>query len=450
MSAQNCWPWIFPDNRLPISFLKELFLVATKGNIMLRSTRLAAFALIAALLPAFSHAAKETLQIQFQKDKVILDTVIIEIDFGKPPEIDHPNGVKWADLEKDSIWEDVNGRHVRRNHSFHASMGSRKGYGNEYIHFTKRGNQEPEYSANVSFIFPGDTLVQIGWEPVHMYLNASLDPYRETGFVSGCEVFGQVSTFVNKETENSTQGQVALLLTRKKNRPVGETQPIVSRKETLHIQMGKDNAILDTVVVLIDYGKPPDIKNPNGVDWADLEKDSAWTDDKGWYVRYSHSFMASLGSRKGSGSDYLSLSVFSEDFFGEPQLNANLGFTIPGDTTLTISWDPNHIVEKAEAYPFQGSAFKSGMGQFGQVSKWVGSSNENLAEGQWAKLLIREDGWASVTTALQPVKQAGRAEGRSLYLAPGTVLRTPPGASGLQVLDIQGRLHWESGNLRDP
>jgi hypothetical protein len=254
---------------------------------------------------------------------------------------------------------------------------------------------------------------------------------------------------VKNGSENLTQGQWALLLTRKKERPDGETKPIVSRKETLLIEIGKDKAILDTVALWINYGKLPEIEHPNGVNWADLEKDSTWADDKGWYVRYNHSFMASLGSRQGNGWDYLSLSVFSEDFNGEPQFNANAGFTFSGDTTLQIYWDPNHIVEKAEAYPFQRSGFKSGMEQFGQVSKWVDSGGENLAQGQWAKLLIRENGWTGGPTALHPVKQATRTEGWFVHLAPGTVLRTPPGATGLKVLDVQGRLHWESRNLRE-
>jgi hypothetical protein len=122
---------------------------------MLRSTGFAVVALITVLLPDFAQSTQETLQIQIGKDKAVLDTIIIEFDFEKPPEIDHPNGVKWADLEKDSAWEDADGKHVRRSHSFQASMGSRKVYGNEYIHLTTRGDQLPQYSANVSFVFPG-------------------------------------------------------------------------------------------------------------------------------------------------------------------------------------------------------------------------------------------------------------------------------------------------------
>ncbi|MDB5050390.1 MAG: hypothetical protein JWO30_3461 [Fibrobacteres bacterium] len=413
-----------------------------------------AAAVTVALLPAIVHSAtKETLQIQIGKDKDILDTVTIVIEYDKPPEVAHPNGVKWADLEKDSLWEDNNGRHVRYNHAFLASMGSRKGYGSDYIDYTKRGSEEPEYSAGVSFIFPGDTLVQFSWEPVHMYFYRQIVPYEETGFVSGSEVYGQVSQYVKSGSENLTQGQWALLLTRKKERPIGETKPIVSLKETLHIQIGKDEAILDTVVLWIDYGKPPEIERPNGGNWADFEKDSAWTDDLGWYVRYNHAFLASMGSRKGQGGDYVSLSAFSEQFNGEPEYSANVFFSIPGDTTLQISWDPNHIVEKAEAYPFHKSGFKSGMEQFGEVSKRVGSGGENLAQGQWAKLLIRENGWSGFETtgsmALRPAKQAGRTDGWIVHLAPGTVLRAPPGATGLKVLDVQGRLHWESRNLRE-
>jgi hypothetical protein len=88
-----------------------------------------------------------------------------------------------------------------------------------------------------------------------------------------------------------------------------------SAKETLRIQIGRNTSsngqdieILDTVLIWIDYAKPPEVAPPGGVAWPALEKDSTWVDDNSRNLRYAHSFMAATRFGKGFGSDYISLS----------------------------------------------------------------------------------------------------------------------------------------------
>ena len=73
---------------------------------MLRLHRLKVATLVATFFCAFAYSDVETLLIQIGKDQAILDTVTIQIEYGKLPEIDNPDGHEWADQEKDSAWID--------------------------------------------------------------------------------------------------------------------------------------------------------------------------------------------------------------------------------------------------------------------------------------------------------------------------------------------------------
>src|SRR3954465_2440915 len=115
---------------------------------MLRLERLKAATFIAALLPALAYSDVETLTIQIGKGEVGMDTVAIQADYGKLPEIDQPDGLKWADQEKDSAWTDSSGRHYAYNHSFAAALGSRKGFGSDYATVDDNGTGTPAYSAS--------------------------------------------------------------------------------------------------------------------------------------------------------------------------------------------------------------------------------------------------------------------------------------------------------------
>lgn len=171
-------------------------------------------ALTTALIPAFSHPAKETLHIQIGKDKHILDTVLIWIDYAKSPEVDPIQGGEWSDWEKDSVWiDEENHKIVRYTHNFLATKGTRKGFGNDYISFTTSGNSEPQYIASVSFNFQGDTAEAYTWEPVHWQDNPEIFPYQ-SGFKAGTGFYGQVSKYVGNGGDNLAQGQWALFLSR--------------------------------------------------------------------------------------------------------------------------------------------------------------------------------------------------------------------------------------------
>jgi hypothetical protein len=228
-----------------------------------------------------------------------------------------------------------------------------------------------------------------------------------------------------------------------------------SAKETLHLQIGRNKSdvatdieILDTVLLWVDYEKLPEVDPPQGGKWSALEKDSVWIDDGNQKnVRYTHNFLASMGSRKGYGFDYIS---FTSSGTSLPQYTAYASFHFRGDTTVKFGWDPAHYQDNPEVHPYSGG-LRPGTGMYGEVSKHVGEGGANLAQGQWAKLLIRENGWTGGDgpTSLRPVKQAGRKEGWVVHLAPGTLLRAPAGAKGLKVLDVQGRLRWGMRNLEE-
>src|SRR4051812_17718280 len=98
---------------------------------MLRFHRLKVATLVAAFFSAFAYSDVETLLIRIGKDQAILDTVTIQVEYGKLPEVDNPDGRNWADQEKDSAWTDSSGHHYGYNHSFAATLGSRQGYGSD-------------------------------------------------------------------------------------------------------------------------------------------------------------------------------------------------------------------------------------------------------------------------------------------------------------------------------
>lgn len=229
-----------------------------------------------------------------------------------------------------------------------------------------------------------------------------------------------------------------------------------SAKETLHIQIGRNKSsngndieILDTVLIWIDYAKLPEIASSTGMAWPTFEKDSIWVDDHTRNYRYAHNFLAETRSGKGFGSDYIRLTEVDvncsmPDFIGE------VDFTFGSDTSTDYRWDPSHMQDNPEAWPYHRGTMKSGLEQFGQVYTYAKGGTENLTQGQWAKLLIREDGWTNYsepTQALARTVQTGPQEGWVFNLMPGAQLRAPAGAKALRILDVQGRVQWENRNL---
>jgi len=418
---------------------------------MLRLHRLKVATLVAAVLPAFAYSDVETLIIQIGKDQVGLDTVIIRAEYGKFPEIDQPDGRKWADQEKDSAWTDSSGRHYSYNHSFAATLGSRKGYGSDSAVLDDSGTGTPTYSAGVQFTFPGDTTIQYSWGPaVHMGKLPNAYPHGETEFVSSYPQHGTVILRNGSGGGNLAEGQWALLLTRRRERPDSANKPVAfPGKETLRLQIGKGKQILDTVVIWTQYDAPPEIAEPTGRKWSDLEKDSAWSDAQGWNLRYAHSFLAMKGSRKGYGTDYIYLLDNPEDFSGAPHYTSSLSLSFPGDTSETFSWEPEHMVDVPQAYPYAKSGLIAGSESYADIFKTVVNGSENLAEGQWALVLAREQGWIDYQSKVlsRPSHRSGSSDGWLVNW--GTPLQTPQGARALRIFDVQGHVQFETGNLRE-
>lgn len=219
-------------------------------------------------------------------------------------------------------------------------------------------------------------------------------------------------------------------------------------KETLRIQVGKDKEILDTVVIWFDYEKFPEIDHPQGADWSALEKDSLGSDDEALSVKYNHNFLVQKGSRKGFGSEYISYRTTGT---GTPQYQSWLGFNFPGDTTEGYLWEVIHMNDYPELRPYHQGIRSDGSGMYGQASLDAGDG-KNLVQGRWALIISRESGWAGSgaggATAVRPVQAAApKQEGWMFHFAPGAVLNAPPGAKALRIFDLQGRLHWETGDL---
>jgi hypothetical protein len=418
---------------------------------MLRLHRLKAATLVAALFPVFAYCDVETLVIQIGKDQAALDTVTIQADYGKLPEVDQPEGHAWADQEKDSAWTDSSGRHYGYNHSFAATLGSRKGFGSDYATVDDNGTGTPTYSAGILFTFPGDTTILYSWEPaVHMNKLPDAYPHSETEFVSGYPQHGTVILRNGSGGANLAEGEWARLLTRKRERPASANKPVAfPGKETLRIQIGKGKQLLDTVVIWTQYDAPPEITEPTGRKWSDLEKDTAWSDSQGWNLRYTHSFLAQKGSRKGYGTDYIYLVDNPEDFIGTPHYTASLSLSFPGDTSETYSWEPEHMVDVPEAYPYDKTRLIDGSESYADVLKTVINGSENLTEGQWALLLTRENGWVDYQSNVlsRRSNRGGRMDGWLVNLVPGARLPVPPGAKAMRIFDVQGRVQFEIRNL---
>lgn len=419
---------------------------------MLRFHRPEAAILIAALFPAFAYSDVETLVFQIGKADQVLNTVTIQADYGATPEIDHPDGNKWPALEKDSAWTDSAGRHYVYNHEFAASMGSRKGFGSDFVSLDDFGAGGLSYTAGVLFTFPGDGKLVYSWSQVHMGKLPDAAPHSEPDFISGCPVLGQVALSDSSGSGNLDEGQWVRLLTRKKVRPEASNKPVVfPGKETLRIQIGKGKQILDTVVIWTQYDAPPELAQPAGKKWSDFEVDTAWSDSQGWNLRYTHSFLAQKGSRKGYGTDYIYLVDNPEDFSGTPRYTASLSLSFPGDTSETYSWEPEHMVDVPQAYPYDKTRMVAGGETYADILKTVVNGSENLAEGQWALPLSRENGWIDYQSNVlarrsRPGEQAG---GWLLNLVPGAPLKAPPGAKALRVFDVQGRIQFEARNLAE-
>lgn len=196
-------------------------------------------------------------------------------------------------------------------------------------------------------------------------------------------------------------------------------------KETLTIQVGVGEKPTDTVIIWTDYDRPPEVPEPSGKGWAGLEVDSSWTDGTIRNVRYSHSFLAMMGNRKGYGVDYVHL--VDDPQAGEPQYSAILNFIFRGDTSRFYGWEPVHMMEMPDAFPYQESVFTTGSGLYGEVSTYAGNSTTDLTENTWTRLLSREDGWRgyALPSAVPPS---------------GARLRVLADADPLRVYDIQGRL----------
>ena len=420
---------------------------------MLRYRLSAAAAFAAALFPAFAFSDPETLSIQIGKGDQILNPIILQIDYGKPPEIAQPEGAKWESLEKDSAWTDQAGRHFAYYHTFAVSLGDRKGFGSDYATMDDYGAGGLNYSGGVMFTFPdGDSTWLYSWDKVHLTRFPGDVPDGEPDFISGCPAYGKVILHDGTGSGNLREGQWARLLTRKRERPPSAFKPMVlPGKETLRIQIGKEKQILDTVVIWTQYDAPPVIAGPNGMKWSEVEKDSAWSDAQGWNLRYDHPFLAMMGSRQGAGGDYIHLVDNPEDFSGTPQYTSILSFTFPGDTSESYQWQPDHMADIPKAYPYDKSGFNPGTGGYGEVFRNAGKSGENLAYGQWARLLSREKGWAGYQSAslAHGAKPGDRADRWLIDLSPGATLRTPPGAKVLRILDVQGRIRFESRGLAE-
>ena len=106
--------------------------------------------------------------------------------------------------------------------------------------------------------------------------------------------------------------------------------------------------------------------------------------------------------------------------------------------------------DKPEAFPFHRNSIKTGVPEFGEVLTYATGGTVNLTQGQWTKLLVRENGWTNYTKPTQALArnvQTGPQEGWVFNLMPGTQLRAPAGAKTLRILDVQGRVQWENSHL---
>jgi len=233
-------------------------------------------------------------------------------------------------------------------------------------------------------------------------------------------------------------------------RPASSNDPVVlPGKETLRLQIGKGKQPLDTVVIWTQYEAPPEIAEPTGKKWSDLEVDTAWSDSQGRNLRYTHFFLAMKGTRKGYGTDYIYLVDNLQDSSGTPHYTASLSLSFPGDTSETYSWEPEHMVDVPQAYPYDKTRLIAGGESYADVLKTVANGSENLTEGQWALVLARENGWIDYqSNALsRRSNRRGRTDGWLFNLHPDTALRTPPGAKALRVFDVRGRIEFETRNL---
>jgi hypothetical protein len=224
---------------------------------------------------------------------------------------------------------------------------------------------------------------------------------------------------------------------------------VLPGKETLRLQIGKGKQPLDTVVIWTQYDAPPEIAEPTGKKWSDLEVDTAWSDSQGWNLRYTHSFLAMKGSRKGYGTDYIYLVENPEDSTGTPHYTASLSLSFPGDTSETYSWEPEHMVDVPQAHPYDKTRLIAGGESYADIFRIVANGSENLAEGQWALVLARENGWIDFQSNVlsRRSNRDGRADGWLFNLLPGAALRAPSGAKALRVFDVRGRIEFETRNL---
>jgi hypothetical protein len=223
----------------------------------------------------------------------------------------------------------------------------------------------------------------------------------------------------------------------------------------LHVQIGKNKSsngndieILDTVLIWIDYAKAPEIATTAGVAWSALEKDSSWVDDHSRNLRYSHNFLAETRSGKGIGIDYISLTEM-DTLCSLPEYDGFVDFVFGSDTATDYRWSPAHMQDKPEAFPNH-RGMKTGFPEFGEVLTYAMGGTVNLTQGQWTKLLVREDGWTNYTEPTQALARSVQTrpqEGWVFNLLPGTQLRAPAGAKTLRILDVRGRLQWENRNL---
>lgn len=218
-------------------------------------------------------------------------------------------------------------------------------------------------------------------------------------------------------------------------------------KETLRVRIEKDGKAVDTVVLWFDYEKLPEIA-PHDGEWADSEMDSVWIDQEDMLrVKYEHSFLAQMGSRKGSGHDYISYARHTLNP-ADPLYISALSFVFPGDTVETYSWEVIHMNDHPQAHPYHRGLPANGAEVYGSVGRNVGGKGPNLAEGQWGVIFSRESGWAgSGATAIRPLKSAAASEGWISGISPGTFLQAPAGAKAMRILDLQGRLQWEARGL---
>jgi hypothetical protein len=226
--------------------------------------------------------------------------------------------------------------------------------------------------------------------------------------------------------------------------------PAFAARETLRFEIVSqaDPDRKDTVAIWTDYAVFPAIPAPAAWGtWPATEKDSAWTSDSMFHLRYAHSFYAAKAGIVGSGWDYI---YYDSPYPGgepnDPHYEAQVYFEFGGaDWQSWSTGSRRHFREEPRIpQPESGPIYP---GNDGFIITKGGKETHAL-------YLSRQEGWVGdgAPVTLAPRARTPKPGGGAARSEMG--LSDPEGGV-LRMFDARGRVLWvgradRSGNASPP